>query len=218
MKSQLVLLLSGPRRLIDKFSLVSALNTDLRGKKYTVGQAVGDLSPSSAGADAIVHEEGVTPEVFDSADDVSLSLRCEALVPSDETDASTREGDSVPELKQSTELLRVESEVILIDLTDDDVTVDETVVAARKPKRSINELEAARKLSEAELAEGFVDSDGEQVWVIEDIVAYAPQKGYKVKWLGWAEPTWNLAKDMPKGKRWAEEKMALARSQYHNAK
>ncbi len=178
MKSQLMHLLSGPERLIDKFSIVSALNTDLRGKKY------------------IKHRKASL--IRGETDDGSSST-------------PTR-GSDHSDTKRSESLVRLNSEVVELDLTDDDVTVDEQAVVVLVPESKTKK----QKTSEEKLTDGFVDSDGDHVWIIEDIVAYAPHKGYKVKWLGWEEPTWNLPKDMPKGKKWADEAMAMARFKYHN--
>jgi hypothetical protein len=69
-------------------------------------------------------------------------------------------------------------------------------------------------LSVKEIARGFVDEDGAQVWIIEDVLEYHPKKGYKVKWIGWEEPTWNDSKDMPRTDPWCNGRMAKLRSAY----
>jgi hypothetical protein len=40
-----------------------------------------------------------------------------------------------------------------------------------------------------ELARGFIDENGKDVWIIQDVLEFHPIKGYKVTWVGWPEPT-----------------------------
>lgn len=72
-------------------------------------------------------------------------------------------------------------------------------------------LENLDDMSDSEIAKGFLDENGEEVWIVEDVLAYCPKKGYKVKWVGWPKPTWNCPKNMPRDDPWLNARMAKAR-------
>lgn len=84
---------------------------------------------------------------------------------------------------------------------------------APKPRKpSLKQLKAKpEKWSETELAEGFIDENGQEVWIVQDVLAYSASKGYRVKWLGWPETTWNRPEDMPRNDVWLNARMAKAR-------
>lgn len=69
----------------------------------------------------------------------------------------------------------------------------------QRKKRSLDDFVENGSLNEeADIAKGFVNRKGDEVYIIEDVLEYCPKRGYLVKWIGWDEPTWNHPSDMPK--------------------
>ena len=66
----------------------------------------------------------------------------------------------------------------------------ETLQNPKPKKRPLTVLEKTRReMTDKELAKGFLDVNGEEVWILKEIMAYDPERGYKVKCVGWPEPT-----------------------------
>lgn len=147
----------GPKNLMTTYSIVAALNADLKGKRFDVP---GSLAAKLGGK----------------------SFRSKLSLPSPTASTSADSADKIPAIAQK----------------------------PRKP--SLKQLKAKpEKWSETELAKGFIDENGQEVWIVQDVLAYSATKGYKVKWLGWADTTWNRPEDMPRNDVWLNARMAKAR-------
>ena len=70
---------------------------------------------------------------------------------------------------------------------------------------------ADEEMTTKEIAQGFVDENGQEVYIIEDVLEFCPKRGYRVKWMGWSGLTWNKPKDMPRNDSWLNARMARAR-------
>ncbi len=82
------------------------------------------------------------------------------------------------------------------------------VLKPRKNKDSVSYLETVSKISDQEAANGFVDEDGEKMYIVEDVIKYSSDGKFFVKWQGYpkTEGSWLNKKDMPK-ERTIKEKM-----------
>ena len=86
------------------------------------------------------------------------------------------------------------------------------------PKKTLQELhDGDSDLDDTEIAQGFVNDEGEDFYIIEKVIRYHPERGYFVHWKGYpkSERTWQHPEDMPPG---LEEEMKHARDQYHKQK
>lgn len=88
------------------------------------------------------------------------------------------------------------------------------VTPKQESKRSVKYLLEKPDISPTEAAEGFLDDEGQEVFIINDVLEYCPRKGYLIEWLGFTEPSWNRASDMPKGCDWVKRAMESARRCY----
>ena len=160
----------GPKDIVNTYSIVAALNSDLKGKRFA--------QPCSLAA-----ELG------------GKSFKSKLDLPS----PTATSVDSIASADTAPEPVVIETKKARTN-----------TVKTRKP--SLTRLkEKAREWSESELAQGFVDENGQEVWIVEDVLAYSATKGYRVKWVGWPETTWNLPKDMPRNDVWLNARMAKAR-------
>lgn len=86
-------------------------------------------------------------------------------------------------------------------------------------KSSISYLESVSKVSDEEAANGFLDENGERVYIVEDVLKISSDGKYLVKWQGYpkSEASWIPRKDMPTD-RVIREKMLKLKKQLLNVK
>ena len=92
-----------------------------------------------------------------------------------------------------------------------DVLIETPNKIPRPKKRLLRDFLATGSLNVDEIADGFLNKKGDEVYIIEDVLEYCPTRGYLVKWVGWIEPTWNKPSYMPKT-RWVASRMREAKS------
>jgi len=92
-----------------------------------------------------------------------------------------------------------------------DVSIETPNKSLRPKKRLLRDFLATGSLNVDEIADGFLNKKGDEVYIIEDVLEYCPMRGYLVKWVGWIEPTWNKPSFMPKT-RWVAARMREAKS------
>jgi hypothetical protein len=224
------LLTCGPKSVITHYSIVAALNADLRGAKLRIpnsGLRVIPVETPTKLGDMLNPKQRIVDSKKRIVDCVSTPSKVEAkkrmidsTVKKGTPGRRTRMIDPMPTPGKGKQNTISIPEQLIIDSGPTPKknplgrsiveNVKRVCIAEAKP--SVTVLESrSEKLSVEELAEGFIDENGDEVWIIEDVVGFCPTRGYKVKWIGWKGSYWNLPKDMPSEDAWLNGRMARAR-------
>ena len=88
---------------------------------------------------------------------------------------------------------RWEDDQAVVSIITPEISPTAASSSVRRPV--ITKTTSRRRVSSSDTRK---ENKGEEVYEIEAVMSFHPTRGYLVKWVGYAQPTWQLAKDMPK--------------------